>query len=227
MDSTYIVSLGSALWLGILTSISPCPLAANIAAVSYIGKNIESKTSSVLSGLLYAAGRVLVYIGISAVVVEALAQIPVLSMFLQTKINLIMGPLLILTGLVLLNIIKLSFGSNRCSAAAEKLTKKWPFLGAILIGVLFALAFCPVSAALFFGSMLPIAVKHQSSILMPSLYGLGTALPVVAFAVLIAIGANYIGTVFNKVTQIELWLRRGTGVIFVVIGLYFIAEFLI
>ena len=165
--------------------------------------------------------------GISIIVVGALAQVPALSMFLQTKVNLVLGPLLILTGLILLNIIKLSFGDNKHSQRAENLTKKGPILGSVLIGALFALAFCPVSAALFFGSMLPIAVKHQSTIIIPSLYGLGTALPVIAFAVLIATGANYIGTVFNKLTQIEIWVRRITGIIFIGVGIYFTVTFLI
>lgn len=227
MDDTYIISLGSALWLGILTSISPCPLATNIAAVSYIGRNIKAKTTSVLSGIFYAIGRVIVYMGISIIVVGALAQVPALSIFLQTKVNIILGPLLIATGLILLNIIKLNFGENKHSEKAEKLTKKGPLLGSILIGALFALAFCPVSAALFFGSMLPIAVKHQSIILIPSIYGLGTALPVIAFAVLIATGANYIGTVFDKLTQVELWVRRVTGIVFIGVGIYFSFTFII
>lgn len=227
MDSTYIISLGSALWLGILTSISPCPLATNIAAVSYIGRNIDSKLTSVLSGLFYAIGRVIVYMGISIMVIGALAQVPALSMFLQTKVNLVLGPLLFITGLILLDIIKLSFGNNNHSKKAEKLAKKRPILGSILIGALFALAFCPVSAALFFGSMLPIAIKHQSTFIIPSLYGLGTALPVIGFAVIIATGANYIGTVFNKLTQLEIWGRRVTGIIFITVGVYFTITFLI
>ncbi len=227
MDSVYIISLGSAFWLGIITSISPCSLATNIAAVSYIGKNIEAKTTSVLSGIFYAAGRVIVYMCISFIVVETFDRVPALSMFLQTKVNLVLGPLLILTGLILLNVIKLSFGGNNHSEKAEKLTRKAPLLGSVFIGALFALAFCPVSAALFFGSMLPIAVKHKSTIIIPSLYGLGTALPVVAFAVLIANGANYLGSVFNKLTQIELWVRRGTGIIFIGVGVYLTLVFLI
>lgn len=227
MDSTYFISLSSALWLGILTSISPCPLATNIAAVSYIGKNIEDKTTSFLAGIFYAVGRVIIYIGISIILVGALVSVPALSMFLQTKVNLVLGPMLLLTGLILLNIIKLTFGNNKYSDRAKKLTQKGPILGSVLIGALFALAFCPVSAALFFGSMLPIAVKHQSIILIPSLYGIGTALPVVVFALLIAKGANYIGTVFNKLTQIEIWIRRITGIIFIGIGIYFILTFLV
>ncbi len=226
MDSTYIVSLGSALWFGILTSISPCPLAANIAAVSYIGKNIETKTTSLLSGIFYAVGRVIVYMGISIAVVGAFAQVPALSMFLQTKVNLVLGPLLLVTGLILLNIVRLSFGNNRHSEKAERLAKKGSLLSSVLIGALFALAFCPVSAALFFGSMLPIALKLKSTILIPSLYGVGTALPVIAFAILIATGANYVGTVFNKITQIEWWARRVTGIIFIGVGIYFTATFM-
>ena len=226
MESAYFLSLGSALWLGVLTSISPCPLAANIAAVSYIGRNIESKFASILSGIFYALGRVVVYIGISFVVVKATAQVPALSFFLQTRVNLFLGPILIVTGFILLDIVKFSFGNNFHSDKAKKLANKAPLLGSILIGFLFALAFCPVTAALFFGSMLPIAIKNQSAFIIPSLYGLGTALPVIVFAVLIAMGANYIGTVFNKLTQLEIWIRRFTGIIFISVGVYYTITFL-
>ena len=138
MENGLFIAAASSLWLGILTSISPCALATNIAAVSFIGKNIEAKTTSIFSGVCYAIGRAVVYMGISIIVVGALARIPAISMFLQTKVNLVLGPLLIVTGLILLNIIKLSFGNNKHSEKAEKLTKKGPILGSVLLFNCFA-----------------------------------------------------------------------------------------
>jgi len=226
MDSTFIIAIGSSLWLGILTSISPCPLATNIVAVSYISKNIDSRFKSILSGVFYSIGRVIVYMGISGIVAASITSVPTLSMFLQTKINIILGPLLIITGFILIGIVTINIGNNNHSARAEKLLLKGPFVGSILIGFLFALAFCPVSAALFFGSMLPLAIKHQSYILIPSVYGIGTALPVIGFAFLIAFGAHFVGTVFNKITQMEMWIRRGTGAVFIVVGIYFTLTFI-
>ena len=227
MDSVFLISLGSALWFGILTSISPCPLATNIVAVSYISKNINSKIKSILSGIFYAIGRMVVYIVISVLIIGSLTSIPALSMFLQTKINLIIGPILIATGLILLGVIKLNFVNNNHSERAEKLIQKGPFIGSFLIGILFALAFCPISAAFFFGSMIPLSIKHNSVILIPSIYGLGTALPVVLFAILVGIGTNYVGIVFDKLTKIEVWIRRITGLVFISVGIYFIITFII
>jgi len=93
--------------------------------------------------------------------------------------------------------------------------------GGAVIGILFALSFCPVSAVLFFASLIPLSVKHSSAVLLPTVYGVGTALPVLFFAFLLAISADLMGRVFNKVTQFELWARRITGIIFLAIGVYF------
>jgi cytochrome c-type biogenesis protein len=225
MENAFLISAGSALWLGILTSISPCPLATNITAISFISKNIESKALSILSGFFYALGRTIAYLGISTIILISIISVPKLSMFLQTKINIFLGPILMLTGLILTGLIKLNIGNNNHSERAKKLFRKGPYLGSLLIGFLFALAFCPVSAALFFGSMLPLSIKHQSYFIIPAAYGLGTALPVIGFAILIATGANYLGKIFKKLTAIEIWMRRITGVIFIIIGIYLTITF--
>ncbi|MFC1668924.1 aromatic aminobenezylarsenical efflux permease ArsG family transporter [Spirochaetota bacterium] len=226
MENGFLIAAASSLWFGILTSVSPCPLATNIAAISYIGKNIDSTFRTLLSGIFYSIGRAIAYTGISAIIVASVISVPALSMFLQTKINMFLGPILIVTGLILTGLIKLSIGGNRHSERAEKLTRKGPYIGSVLIGFLFALAFCPVSAALFFGSMLPISLKHQSFLTIPAIYGLGTALPVIGFAILLSTGTQYIGTVFKKLTSIEIWVRRITGAIFILIGIYFTLIFI-
>ena len=217
---TFVVAAVSALWLGILTSISPCPLATNIAAVSFIGRRVDSTRHVLYSGLLYATGRLISYVVIGVLAVEGILSIPGLSFFLQNEMNRVLGPLLLVTGLVLLGVIRInkaiSVGGNRIQKRAEKSG----LLGAGMLGLLFALSFCPVSAALFFGSLIPLSIKHQSSLLFPSIYGIGTALPVIVAAMVLAFGTKSIGVFFARLTRIELWVRRVTGVVFVLVGVY-------
>ncbi len=220
MDS-YFIALGSAVWLGILTSISPCPLATNIAAISYIGKQVDKPSTVLLSGVMYTVGRMLSYIVLGMLVVASILSVPDVAMFLQQNMNKALGPILILVGVLLLGIFNLNLPGY---SASEKLTgrvEKWGIFGAGALGFLFALSFCPVSAALFFGSLIPLAIEHQSSILMPTVFGVGTALPVVAFAVLIAIGAKWVGSAFNKISVFEKWARRITAVAFILVGIYY------
>ena len=211
----------SALWLGILTSVSPCPLATNVAAISFIGRRLESPRWVLVSGLLYTAGRVLTYTVLGVLLVSSLLSAPSAALILQKYMNQILGPVLILIGMLLLEIISLgSFGSG-LAARLQKRADRWGVLGALLLGVVFALSFCPVSAALFFGSLITIAVKAKSGILLPAVYGIGTGLPVLAFAILIAAGARSLAKVFDKVTAFERWARRVTGVVFLGIGIYY------
>ena len=223
---TFLLGAAGACWLGILTSISPCPLATNIAAISYVGKRVDSPFMVLLTGLLYMLGRMLVYLVLGILIVASLLSVPDLSYFLQENINKFLGPILIVAGLFLLGLLRFS---TRGSGVAQKLQKRvemWGVWGALLLGIVFALSFCPISAALFFGSLIPLAVKHESTLVLPSLYGLGTALPVLVFAVLISMGAGYVGRLFNRLTQFELWARRLTGLIFLVVGVYLIAVYL-
>jgi cytochrome c biogenesis protein CcdA len=150
-----------------------------------------------------------------------LLSIPELSRFLQKYINIILGPILILTGIILLGLIRFS---TRGTGLGEKMRTRaegYGVWGAGLLGILFALSFCPISAALFFGSLTSLAVKHDSRFLFPLLYGLGTGLPVIAFAFVVAFGAQAVGTLFHRLTQIEFWARRVTGLIFLTVGVYY------
>lgn len=210
----------AALWLGILTSISPCPLTTNIAAVSYIGRRVGDIRWVVLSGIVYSVGRMVTYIIIGGIVVGGVLSIPSVSLFLQRYMIMLIGPLLILAGMFLLEMITIGWSGGKMSDVAQKYAGDGGLGGAALMGVLFALSFCPVSAALFFGSLIPLAVSSGSAILLPSLYGIGTGLPVLAFAVLVAVGTKSVGVVFNRLTVFELWARRVTGCVFICIGLY-------
>jgi cytochrome c biogenesis protein CcdA len=220
MDDLLLNAL-TALWLGILTSISPCPLATNVAAISYIGKRVGSARNVFLSGLLYNLGRIAAYVVLGALIVASVLSVPELSRFLQQYMNKILGPVLILAGMFLLELLRFTTSGRGVSEKLQRRVDRSGIWGAALLGFIFALSFCPVSAALFFGSLIPLSIKHASTIILPSVYGIGTGLPVIVFAVLIAMGTRYVGTLFSKLTSIERWARRITGVIFVIVGIYY------
>lgn len=222
MNESIFLPLASAFWLGILTSISPCPLTTNIAAISYVGRRVDKPGSVLQAGLLYTAGRALVYLLLGMLLVSSLLSAPALSQVLQKHMNMALGPLLIVVGLILLELLRLpSFGGTGLNTALQKKADSLGVGGAGLLGIVFALSFCPTSAALFFGSLLPLAVQQQSGLLLPGVYGVATGLPVLFFAVLLAFGANRVAHAFNRIAAFEIWARRGTGLLFVLVGIYY------
>lgn len=217
------LAVSAALWLGLLTAVSPCPMATNIAAISYVGKRVDRPALVLAGGLAYTLGRTTGYVLIALIVVSGLLSLSGLSLFLQRNLNLLLGPVLIAVGVSLLDIIPWPW-VGRGSRLFEKVQQKTDGLGlwgAGVLGLAFALAFCPVSAALFFGSLVPLAVQHQSPLLLPTVFGIGTAGPVVAFSFLLAFSANRISRAFNALTLIEGWMRRVTAATFILVGVYY------
>jgi len=153
----------SALWLGILTSISPCPLATNIAAISFIGRRIGRTRVVFFTGLLYTLGRMLTYVVLGTLLVTSVLSIPQVSHLLQKYMNKFLGPILILVGMILLELIRFNIPGSGLSEKMQKRVELLGIWGAGLLGIVFALSFCPISAALFFGSLIPLSVKCGSS----------------------------------------------------------------
>ena len=211
----------SAFWLGILTAISPCPLATNIAAISFIGRKAGRKNHVLASGFLYALGPTLAYCGLGAVITAGVMGSPDISRFLQQYMNEAIGPIMIILGLVLLGWIGSGASINLGSVALQEKAGRGGIIWALPLGILFALSFCPVSAGLFFGGLLPLALQQQSVLILPVVYGIGTALPVVIFAFIIAFASAYVGRAFNRLTQIERWIRYLTGTAFILAGIYY------
>ncbi len=223
MQSFYL-DVFSALWLGILTSISPCPLATNIAAISFVSRDLASSRRVLLSGVLYSAGRMIAYIAIAVLAVASLLSLPETSFYLERYMHKIIGPLLIVVGIILLNVLPVSFSTSFMSNSVQAKAGKWGMWGSGMLGIVFALTFCPLSAALFFGSLIPLAIDAKSSVIMPLVYGLGTALPVIAFAIVIAFGLKSIGRIFDKLTQTEKWVRRLTALVFIGAGIHLLLK---
>jgi cytochrome c biogenesis protein CcdA len=208
------------LWLGVLTSISPCPLATNIAAISFIVRDTTRPRRVLFTGVLYTLGRMFAYLILGALLVASLLSIPDVSNALQTHMNKILGPVLILVGMVLLDLLPLRFSTACGAGRLGRWAQSAGMWSSLPLGMVFALAFCPVSAALFFGSLIPLAVSTRSHFALPSLFGIGTGLPVFVFAVVIALSAQSVGRVFKKLAQVEKWARWVTGAIFIAVGTY-------
>jgi len=220
---TLILAAGTAFWLGLLTSISPCPLASNITAVSFLGRNIKSPARSLLNAAWYCLGRMLAYIVLGALITKGLLAAPGVSFFLERYANQVLGPILILAGMFLAGLLEMPGLSADLSP--EKLIGKNERLTALTLGFVFALSFCPVSAALFFGSLIPLALRFQSPVLLPSVYGIGSGLPVLAFAFFIAFGLKTTGQFYDSVTRLESWTKAATAGVFIAAGLYLSAKY--
>ncbi|MCX6086267.1 MAG: aromatic aminobenezylarsenical efflux permease ArsG family transporter [Caldiserica bacterium] len=221
-----LAGAGAALWFGILTSISPCPLATNLTAISYMARTINHPRRVLLSGLLYTLGRVVAYTALAALLVASALSVPAISMGLQRYGNLILGPVLIVVGMFLLELLSLPTRGGGVSTRLQQRADAAGIWGAALLGFVFALSFCPTSAALFFGSLLPLALKVRSRFLLPALFGIGTALPVIAASVVLTLGGKATSRFFEKMTSLELWVRRATGAVFVLVGIYYCLKYI-
>lgn len=221
----YNIPILSALVLGLMTAISPCPLATNITATAFISKNITNKRLVFLSGIVYSLGRAFSYSTIGLILYFGASKFHI-SRFFNQNGEKYLGPILIIIGLMMLNVIRLNFLSK--SNFTERLTSKFKnrgLLGAFLIGVIFALAFCPYSGALYFGMLIPMTISSADGLYLPLVFALGTGLPVILFAYLLAFTAGQISGFYNKITKIEKIMRLVAGVVFILTGLYYSSIF--
>jgi len=210
----------SAFVLGLMTAISPCPLATNITAVGFISKDIENRNRVFLNGLLYTLGRAISYTVLAIIIYLGADQFK-FSGFFQLYGEKIIGPLLIIIGMFMLDIIKINFpGLSGITSRMESKTK-WGYFDAILLGMVFALAFCPYSGVLYFGMLVPMTVASASGLYLPFVFALATGIPVIIFAWILAFSVGSIGGVYNKMKNFEIWFRRVIAVLFIIVGVYY------
>ena len=216
------IALVAAFFIGLMTAISPCPLATNITAIAYISKKIENGKHTLITGLIYTLGRMLTYVSLASLIVYVGLNVQAISLFLQKYGEKSLGPILIFIGLVMLDIIKLNFvkGSKKLNNFKEKLSEKG-YLGSFILGIIFALAFCPFSAVLFFGMLIPLALKFGDGILIPSVFAFATGLPVILFSFVLVYSVSKLGNVMNKVQMFEKYMRYIVSIIFILIGVYY------
>ncbi|MCA1759878.1 MAG: aromatic aminobenezylarsenical efflux permease ArsG family transporter [Bacteroidales bacterium] len=211
----------SAFILGLMTAISPCPLATNITAIGYISKDIQSQKRVFYSGLIYTLGRGITYTLIGLAFFFGASQFK-FSMAFQVWGERILGPLLIIIGLFMLGVINLKIPG--ISSLTEKMENnaKGGFWGVLLLGIVFALAFCPYSGVLYFGMLIPMTVSSATGLYLPAVFALATGVPVIIFAWIIAFSVGSIGQMYNKIKTFEKWFRRVIAVLFIGVGIYYI-----
>lgn len=217
----YNIPLLTAFLLGILTSISPCPLATNITAIAYISKEIKTIKHTLLNGLFYTIGRGISYTLLATLVYFGVSSFSISSIF-EGWGDKILGPILIVIGLIMFGVIKINInvGNNKLEILKEWLAKKG-YIGSLLLGVIFALAFCPYSGVLFFGVLVPLTLNSSESLLLPPLFALGTGLPVIIFSFLIAFSMQKVSRAFQIVQKVEKVMRYTVASVFLITGLYY------
>ena len=211
----------SAIVLGLMTAISPCPLATNITAVGYISKDIENRNRVFINGVLYTFGRAITYTAIALVIYLGVDQFK-FSGFFQRYGEKFLGPLLIIIGLFMLDVFKIKFpGMSRLTSRMQK-KNQWGYFDVVLLGLVFALAFCPYSGVLYFGMLVPMTIASASGLYLPIVFAIATGIPVIIFAWVLAYAVSGIGNIYNKVKIFELWFRRFIAILFIAIGIYYI-----
>jgi cytochrome c-type biogenesis protein len=211
----------TALLLGLMTAISPCPLATNITAVGFISRDIENRNRVFFNGLLYTFGRAITYTVLALVIFLGADQLK-FGGFFQRYSEKIIGPLLIIIGLLMLDIFKIKFPGFTWLTSRMKDKKKWGYLDSALLGMAFALAFCPYSGVLYFGMLVPLTVSSVSGLYLPIVFAIATGIPVIIFAWIIAYAISGIGGIYNKLKAFEFWFRRAIAVLFILVGIYYI-----
>ena len=217
------VPVFAAFSLGLLTAISPCPLATNIAAIAYISQRVADRRYAVTTSALYTLGRMVAYSVLGALIIKAGLEVPGVASLLQSTGERVLGPILIAVGAILLNIHRLRFGTGnaRLSTLGERVSR-WGMVGGFLMGILFALAFCPYSAILYFGVLIPIALKTTGGIALPAVFAIGTGLPVLIFGISLSFGISRVSTWFNALTRAQKTIRIVTSLILIGIGIYYV-----
>lgn len=214
-----------ALLLGIMTAISPCPLATNITAIGFISKDLENKKRIFYNGLWYTLGRAISYSALGVIIYFGASKFSIAKLF-QSNGEKYLGPLLILVGILMFDFIKIKFpGMRGLSERMENTGKKGSWWSALLLGIVFALAFCPYSGVLYFGMLMPITVASPSGLFLPLVFAIATGLPVIIVAYLLAFSISSIGGFYNKVKNFEKWFRRFVAVAFILVGFYYVYMF--
>jgi len=221
------VPIVAAFFLGLMTAISPCPLATNIAAIAYISKRIDNSRHTLLTGLVYTLGRMAAYMAVASVIVFFGMNIQIIALTLQHYGEMLLGPFLVLSGMYLLDIFHFDrlHGGDWCSGFTSGISARLAdkgYLGVFLLGVIFALSFCPFSAVLFFAMLIPLAIGAGDPVIIPAVFALATGLPVIVISYLLVKGVGKCSGIVQKIGDAEVWIQRAVAVVFIVIGIYYI-----
>lgn len=221
------IPIVTAFVLGLLTAISPCPLATNITAVGFIGRDIESKQRIFWNGILYSVGRIIAYSVLGAILIYILrsgADMFSIQKGVSKWGEMLIAPVLLLIGLFMLFGDRLrlpQFGFSG-DVKSEKLKGVW---GSLFLGVLFAMAFCPTSGILYFGMLIPMSAQATGGYLLPIVFAFATGLPVILVAWLLAYSVAGVGKFYNRMKIFQKWFNMIVAILFILVGLYYAYTF--
>lgn len=209
--------------LGLMTAISPCPLATNITAIAYLSKDTENRKKVFFNGLIYTLGRTITYTSIGLIFFFGASQFQI-SGFIQSWGEKILGPLLIIIGLFMLDILKIKFPMIAKLTKNSQKNDNKNFWSTLFLGILFALAFCPYSGVIYFGMLIPMTIASPSGLFYPIIFAIATSLPVIIFAWIVAFTLGEVNSIYSKIKNFELWFRRIVAGIFIVVGIYYLIK---
>jgi cytochrome c biogenesis protein CcdA len=217
----------AAFFLGLMTAISPCPLATNVTAIAFISKKIDNRRHTLVTGCIYTLGRMAAYVAVASAFVFFGMNIQIVALGLQHYGEQLLGPFLIVCGIYLLGIIHLEQlpGGDRLSRYTSGLSSRLAekgYLGAFLLGIVFAMSFCPFSAVLFFAMLIPLAIGAGDPILIPAVFAIATGLPVIIISYLLVQGIDKCKGMVQHVQDLEPWIRRAVAVVFIAVGIYYV-----
>lgn len=221
MMSSSSLPLVTAFLLGLMTAISPCPLATNITAIGFISKDMENKRKVFINGLIYTLGRAIAYTALAVIIFIGADQFEISGWF-QEYGEKIIGPLLILIGLLMLDVLKIKFPGIGNLTGKFRDKSKHTYWDVLILGIVFALAFCPYSGVLYFGMLIPMTVSSAGGLYLPVVFAIATGIPVIIFAWLIAYTVSGVGKLYNRLKTFEIWFRRVISVVFIGVGIYYI-----
>ncbi|MEA4867995.1 MAG: aromatic aminobenezylarsenical efflux permease ArsG family transporter [Rikenellaceae bacterium] len=208
--------------LGLMTAISPCPLATNITATAYLSKNITSKGRVLLNGVFYTLGRMFSYTTLGLVFYFGASQFKV-SRLLQGIGGLWLGVALVVAGILMLDFIKFNIPFlGKFEIKVDEGKKRNGYWNSFIMGVAFALAFCPFSGVLYFGVLIPMTIASPSGLLLPPLFSIATGLPVIVIAWIIAYSLSNVGKFYDGMKSFEKWFKRVIASVFIIVGIYYI-----
>jgi cytochrome c biogenesis protein CcdA len=207
-----------------MAALGPCTMTTNIAAIAYIGRKIGDRKFAVLASLAYSLGRMVTYTVLGALIIGVGLEVPTISNFLQSIGTYAMGPFLIAVGILMLLTDKLSFGGGGRLSALSARVSNWGIPGAFLMGIFFAIAFCPYSALLFFAVMIPMALSVKEGIILPASFALGTGLPVIVVGALLSAGVVAVSSWIHNLTTAQKYIRIAMAMVFIGVGIYLILK---
>ncbi|MBI2755938.1 MAG: sulfite exporter TauE/SafE family protein [Chloroflexi bacterium] len=212
------VPIVAALLLGLLGATSPCQLTTNASALAFVSRRLEGPVPSALAYLL---GKALVYTAVGVAVLLTGQQLAQSSIPFIVFARKVLGPLMIVIGLVFLGVLRAPSWLAMGHGVSEWLEERagGGLRGSFLLGTAFAFAFCPTLFLLFFGLTIPLALQSSMGVLYPPAFALGTTLPLLALAGLLAFGTSGLGGSLHSLGRTNRVLERIAGVVLVLAGL--------